>query len=97
MISSSDRLMREVFLKLITEYENRSQMEKRRNTELTTESTSLTLRLWEALRLREAEEETINTRQKVNKSKCCQHCGKENNVFFANTITGHIPSVASAE
>jgi hypothetical protein len=91
MISSSDGLMREVFPKLVTEYENRSEMEKRRNTELTTESTSL------ALRLREAEEETVNMRRKVNESKCCRHCGKENNVFFANTITGHIPSVASAE
>jgi hypothetical protein len=56
MVSSSDGLMREVFPKLVTEYENRSEMEKRRNTELTTESTSL------ALRLREAEEETVNTR-----------------------------------
>jgi thymidylate synthase len=91
MVSSSDELMREVFPKLVTEYENRSEMEKRRNIKLTTESTSLTLRLWEV------EEETVNTRWKVNESKCYRHYRKENNVFFANTIIGHIPSVASAE
>jgi hypothetical protein len=83
-------LMREVFPRLVAEYENRSEMEKRRNTELTTESTSLALRLESTkaeaagveARLREAKEETVNTRRKVNESKCCRHCGKENNIFF---------------
>jgi hypothetical protein len=45
IVSSSDGLIREVFLKLVIEYENRSEMEKRRNIELTTKSTSLALRL----------------------------------------------------
>lgn len=76
--------MTEVFPELVSDYESRLHREKGRNIELTSESTSLELKLESTkaeaaeaqARLREAEEEAVNTRRKVNESKSCRHCGK---------------------
>ena len=82
--------MKEILPKLVTEYECRLTEERDGMMKSTSDSPSLALRLETTkakvaeaeARLRAAEEETAHTRRKVNESKCCRHCGKENNVFF---------------